>query len=96
MDDKKFPRGLDSWLETLFEITEFIGYNQSRYENGTLIYKGLDCIEELDGQCGKREFAESLATEFEETFKDFDWADNSHKTSFYEEIDKFLKKKLNL
>lgn len=90
---KKHPRGLDSWLETLFEITEFIGANQSKYENGKLVYQGLDSIEEIDGQAGKREVAEALATEFETKTKDYDWADMSAETTFYEELDKFLEEK---
>ena len=94
VDPVKFPRGLGSWLETHFQIVEFMG------ANGHLIIKENDytfetsehskVIEELDGQCGKQEFAEMLTTEFETKTKDYDWASMSSETTFYEELDKFM------
>ena len=91
IDKKKFPLGLESWLDTHYQIVEYMGYNQSRYEKGVCIHKGSEVIEELDGQAGKQEFAEYLTTEFESRIKSkkIVFADND--VTYYDELDKFLK-----
>jgi len=90
IDPIKFPRGLDSWLETHYQIVEFMGYNQSRYENAALKHKGMDIIDDLDGQCAKQEFAEDLTTNFETKHKDSDFSDTEKFANFFETIDEFL------
>jgi hypothetical protein len=90
IDKNKFPLGLESWLDTHYQIVEYMGYNQSKFDKGECIYKGSEVIEDtLEGQAGKQEFAEKLTTKFEHLIKneefDFDI------TNYEYELDKFLK-----
>ena len=94
VDPIKFPRGIESWLETHYQIVEFIGYNQSRYANGALVSKGIDLLDDLDGQGAKQEFAEALTTKFEEDHKVYDFEDGDQ--NFYERLDEFLEKEIDM
>jgi hypothetical protein len=85
-DENKFPRGLECWLYTHYQVVEYMGYHQSKYENGKCIHEGSQVIEDLDGQDGKQEFAEMLTTELETKFVDIDFEE----TPFYDVIDDFI------
>lgn len=99
LDKEKFPRGIDSWLETHFQIVEFMGYNQTKTQKVNMgsveldvTIKGLPMIEELDGQGGKQEFAEALTTKFETLNKETDFTE----THFYDVLDEFLNKEFEV
>jgi hypothetical protein len=89
IDSVKMPRGLSSYLDTYYQIVEYMGYNQKKYQDGEVLVgcEGLEVIEELDGQAGKQEFAEDLTTKFETKIKDFNWEE----TDYFTELDEFLR-----
>ena len=78
--NEKFPRGLNSWLQTHYQVAQFMGYHQYSED---LFFK-------LDGEDGKQRFAEELTTKFETIHKDTDFVDHPN-GSFYDILDEFLK-----
>jgi hypothetical protein len=91
--DKYFPNGLTSYLETYYEVVDFI----SLYLSGTNILYGINGssnkIESLHnsvGHGGLWELAKELTDKFELQYTDEEWIDRD----WFETIEDFLKKEL--
>lgn len=86
--DKIFPNGFRSWMETHHEVVDIITYALSQAKTTTPI---LLMIQETEGRCGFYDFAEQITDEFEAANKDREWDGE-----FLEAIDSFTRTKLNL
>lgn len=85
MKNKIFANGFDSWMETFYEIVEYITIERQK-DNDTELFKD---IQENEGSKGFLLLAEKWADEFEKLNKGRNWED----ADFYDEIIKFCEKK---
>lgn len=84
---KYFANGFESWMETFYEIVEYITLERQK-DNDTELFKD---IQENQGSKGFWILAEQWADEFENLNKGRNWEDGD----FYDEIVEFCKKKNN-
>jgi hypothetical protein len=83
-EEKHFPAGFSSWMETHHEVVAFITIQQHECRKGTPIYHR----HESQGTGGLYELAEEWTDEFENTYKDTDWDGE-----FFDTIEEFLQEK---
>ena len=82
-----FPNGLTSYLETYYEVVDFITATRLG-ENGSC--KRLEQVESSIGHGGLWELAQELTDKFEQQHKDEEWVDKD----WFETINDFLEKEL--
>ena len=84
--EKEFPNGFLSWMETHHEVVSFLtlNYERDQTHNGK-----VSRILEEQGTGGLYEFAEDLTDKFENENKDRFWDGD-----FFEEIESFLMKQV--
>ena len=88
MENKEFPNGLTSYLETYYEIVAeitFIIISEIKTS-----HTKVDAIYTSQGRRGLYELAESLTDKFENFYCEEDFAE----LDYYETIDKFLEEEL--
>ena len=82
---KKYPNGIQGWLDTYYHISTDIGQIKKMWS------PRLDRLHKrLQGSPGWRDLAEELTDEFELINKDRFWDGE-----FYEEVDDFVSRKIN-
>lgn len=81
-NEKIFPNGFTSWMETHHEVTQAISIQLQQQEG-----KAYDVACQR-GTGGTYELAEELTDKFELKFKDFNWGESE--MSFFEELEEFL------
>ena len=86
MENKEFPNGFESWLETYFEVVSFITL---QYERESVTSKVAE-LYERNGSGGMYELAKELTDEFELLNKGRVWDGE-----FFEELESFLMQKLS-
>ena len=84
--EKEFPNGFLSWMETHHEVVSFLtlNYERDKTHNGK-----VSRILEEQGTGGLYEFAEDLTDKFENENKDKSWDGD-----FFEELESFLMKQV--
>lgn len=85
-DEKIFPNGFTSWMETHHEVTAGIT-NQLQMQEG----KGYDVACQR-GTGGTYELAEELTDKFELKYKKYNWGESE--LSFFETMEEFLEVEL--
>lgn len=86
--DKNFPRGLDNWLETYYEVASFITIQMAQLPSH--IPPKLYKVQLAEGRGGLYTLTEALTDEIEKR----DDADIPDDMDFYEFVENFLKSKL--
>ncbi len=86
MENKEFPNGLTSYLETYYEVVSEITQSINLGDTS----KRVNNIYESQGRGGLYELTESLTDKFEKFYCEEDFAE----LDFYETIDKFLGEEL--
>lgn len=80
-----FPNGLDSYLETYYEIVDSISFSIDTDKEPSKIYE----VQQQQGRGGLYELAKELTDKFENLNKGREWDGE-----FFDEIDEFLNKEL--
>jgi hypothetical protein len=80
---KEFPNGFDSWVETNFEVVDFIMTELNHSENTE--HSRVHKVQSGYGRGGLYELAEEWTDAFERKNKDREWDGE-----FFDEIDEFL------
>lgn len=84
--EQQFPNGVDSWMETHFEIVSRIA--QVRLEDK--MPESFEIVNDTEGTCGFYSLAKNWANEFEKANKGKVWDGE-----FFDEIDIFCNKKID-
>ena len=83
-NNKTFPNGFRSWIETFYEVTANLNFYISKSDYIAEIYKE-------GGRCAMHNLAESLTDDFERKNKGREWDGE-----FFEEIDEFCVTRLKI
>lgn len=84
--EKQFPNGFTSWAETHHEIVSTVTEIMLKDQ----LPITLEEVQLEQGTCGIYEFCIDLADEFEELNRDREWDGE-----FFDEIEEFIKNKIN-
>ena len=89
MEEKHFPNGFTSWMETHYEIVQAITLKLSDkdMEEDSALYELL----EEQGTGGMYELSEELTDAFEEEYEGAEWG---KKLDYYDTLEHFLDQKL--
>jgi len=81
---KSFPNGFQSWMETHYEVVQFITSQEEGFvNNGTVV----EYVREFLGEGGLYELSELWTDEFEKENKGKVWGEE---VSYFDTLDEFL------
>jgi hypothetical protein len=90
IEQDNFPENKFSWLETYFEVVNFITLEISKETNNSSVIK---TIQDKQGQNGLYQLAIKWTQEFEEKDSNEEWGDIFE---YYERIELFLNEKIKI
>jgi hypothetical protein len=94
--DPKMPLGLDSYLDTFYQISSFIGFQSDRYIRGKMVLKANDSVRKFTDELTSYEQGnevKKMATELEQRIYKLDNSEDGVEYDHLEEIDKFCAEK---
>ena len=94
--DPKMPLGLDSYLDSFYQISSFIGFQSDRYIRGKMVLKANDSVRTFTDELTSYEQGnevKKMTTELEQRIYKLDNSEDGGEYDHLEEIDKFISEK---
>jgi len=94
--DPKMPLGLDSYLDSFYQISSFIGFQSDRYIRGKMVLKANNSVRKFTDELTSYEQGnevKKMTTELEQRIYKLDNSDEDEEYCHLEEIDKFCSEK---